>query len=117
MKLITLIESKDALEKLFNTDLPVRIAYKLGKIIKLLNTELKEFDEFRDKLLHKYGEDQGEGKFLISAENAPLFNEDIKALLESEVTLQFSRIYLEELGDIKLSSKDLMALEYLIVEE
>lgn len=117
IKLAQLIDSRDALEKVFNQDLPVRMAYKISKIIKAVNNELTTFDEFRNKLLNKYGTDAGEGKFSISAENVPLFQEDIKSLLETEVTLEFNRITLDDLGSIKLSSRDLSTLDYLIVEE
>lgn len=116
MNFAKLLNSRESLEKLIVQDLPTTVAYKLYKFIKELNKELETFDEFKVKLLDKYGEKQTDNSYLVNGENKQLFESDLQTLLDSDVKAEYPTFTLEELKDAKLSVKDLTLLDYLIGE-
>lgn len=124
LKLSTLINSEGSLKKLLAVKLPVKIAYKLSKIVNLIQPELTIFQEQRDKLIKELGteKDKDSGNFQVTPENMPKFIEEIGKLTDIEVNLEFGAgkavepIKLADLGDIELEAQDLVALDWLITE-
>lgn len=112
----TLLDSKEALERLVAEKLPVRTSYNLGKFVKAANQELETFNSFRTKLLDKYGIKQDDGTYKIESQDIETFNAAITDLLDTEVHFDFEPISLEALGNSLMSSQDMMVLDYLIKE-
>jgi len=115
VKLNTLLNAKNAIEKLMKQDLPVMVSFKISQFCKRYNKEYTVFIEKKKKLFEEYGEEK-EGRFKIKEENSEQFNEDIKKLLNTEVTLEIEKIKLVSLATIQLSPMDLNNLEILIEE-
>ena len=115
IKLNTLLNAKQAIEKLMKQDLPVMVSFKISQFVKRYNREYTVFMEKKKKLFEEYGEEKN-GQFTIKKENNKQFNEDIKKLLDTEVTLEVEKIKLVSLATIKLSPMDINNLEMLIEE-
>ncbi len=115
IKLNTLLNAKQAIEKLMKQDLPVMVSFKISQFVKRYNREYTVFIEKKKKLFEEYGEEK-DGQFTIKKENSEQFNEDIEKLLDIEVTLEVEKIKLISLATIKLSPMDLNNLEILIEE-
>lgn len=116
MKLLTVVNSQQALGKLYTQDLPIRVSYKLKKLITAVDIELKEFGEFRNKLLEKYGKKTGEDSYIVGPDEGPAFTAELQELLETEVELEVPQFTLEEIADAKLSVQDLASLDFMISE-
>lgn len=108
-----LINSKEALQKLFSENLPVKTSYRLGRAIKHINSELKDFEDKRIELLKKYG-DVVDDKISVKAENMESFTKDINDLLQVELDLAFEPVAIDEIKDAKLSAIDMANLEKFI---
>lgn len=110
-----LLESVDSLSKLINKELPVKAAYRLGRLTKAVRSELDQFNLTRNTLLKKYGKEK-DGQYQIDTEDKKAqesFNKEIDELLNLEIKINdYEKISIEELGDIKLSPID---MNYLIV--
>ena len=115
LKLGDVRNSLDSLKKLLGTDLPVKVSYKLSKIVKKVNSEIKELEDKRIELIKQYGELKDE-KIEVKPENLVLFMSELQTLLDLEIDLDIQPIKLDELGDIKFSAVDLADLEKFIVE-
>jgi hypothetical protein len=113
-----IVNAQGSLEKLLSKELPIKTAYRLGRAVSKLNSELTQFQESRKALIKKYGIEDGKGGFLIpedDAENRKKFETDIKELLEVEVEISgFSPVPIAELDGVKIAAMDMANLEEFI---
>jgi predicted ATP-dependent protease len=118
VKIETLINVMGSLGNLGKMVLPIKTAHKLSKLTKMVNEELKTYDESRQKLVQKYKTDDPEDKGMvkIKPECVEEFNKEYKELVEIEVELNWEPMTYSELGDITISAVDLNALELFIKE-
>lgn len=109
---ITIAQIKNAepvLTKLFNEKLPVKISFRINKIINSITKDLENFETFRMKLFEKYGEIQNDSTRMIKPEHQEAFLQEINSLLREEVELPDVKLGLEELGDIQITPAELSA--------
>jgi len=94
MKLIDIVNSRDALQKLVAQDLPLRIAYRLMKLTDNINLQMSFYFNERMKL----GQDPDPDR--------------LRALDEMEVTdLKLDRLRIPITDGLKLSATDVHMLE------
>ena len=75
-------------------------------------------EKARIKLVEKYaGEPSEDGEMKVTDENKEKFQEDFTALLNEEAEIDFTPIPISELGDINLSTNDLLPLQKIIEEK
>ena len=128
MKLITLIESKTALEKLLTGSLPINIAWDLKKFIKVANPELTSYQEIRDQKIIEFGEklkdESGQEAHKVKDKNLPAFTKLMDELLNKDIDIVVPQIKIKDLMDYKdvngkginINTSDLIILDWLIVE-
>jgi hypothetical protein len=117
MKLKQLIEAEGALHKLMNTPLPAAVAFRLKRVIRVVQPELQAYEEQRLKLVHELGEKGEDGRTIVTTENMPAFNEQLEALWAEEVELNFKPMLIGDLGNTAVTAADLLALDWLFVDE
>lgn len=102
-----------ALNRLLAQPLPVQISYRLGKIAKTVDAELKEYNTARIKLLEKYGKLNGDQYEFGSDNSKKAFQSELAELLQSEVEIPGDRFKLDGLGKCEISAVDLAILMWL----
>lgn len=121
-KLSTIVGSQEALVKLMALKLPVKVSYKLKKLVIKLQPDLKIYDEKRVELLKEYGTENDNHAWTIKPENLVKFQEELGKLLDIDVDLKlgedkpFDKIKIEDLGAIEIESSVLVSLDWLISE-
>jgi hypothetical protein len=108
--LAQLVTAIPAIDKLAGTDLPVKTSYRIGRLIKSINSELAVYNTERTRLIKKYGTQQDNGDWSVGENNAEFMSE-MTTLTEIEVELKHDPISIETLGDIELSPMDMVNLE------
>jgi hypothetical protein len=112
------LNGKQVLEKLVDKEVSIKVAYRLSRIIKVLNEELQLFEEQRQKLVQKYGtqqEDAPEGSITVSEENLEPFQKDLSELLTAEIDLGCEPMNIDEFGDnVEIKTAELMMIEKFI---
>lgn len=111
-----LFNGKDVLEKLVGLDINVQAAFKLNRMVRAINEELVLFEEQRQKLINKYGENQEDGSVMVTPENQEEFHKELIDLFNVEINLQFDPISVKGLGDVKISAAELMMIDKLLTE-
>jgi hypothetical protein len=115
-----LVEKSESLGKLLNKELPIRSAYRLGRLLNAIKIELKEYDIHRNLLIKKYGKEK-DGQFSIDPKDElaiESFVRDNEELMSVWVKIDsYNPISINELGDIKLSPIDLGNLEIFFIPE
>jgi hypothetical protein len=115
-----IIESYPALQQLGAIELPVKISFEIGRILRRFHEAHELFQEQRNKLLDKHAERDESGRrrapvngnILIADPLA--FDEDLRQLLDCECEIGVSPVALDRLGDIKLPAGVLACLDWLI---
>ncbi len=113
LKLRTLFEAQRAIQNLLNEKLPVKAAYRVQKAIRLIGEELKDFEAVRLDLAKKFADGADE----VPEEKRPEFNAAIDAVLDEEVEIKIEPIPLSLLGETNLSIRDVLLLEFLLLED
>lgn len=122
MKLSTLIDPrfKQAIIKLNQQQLPLKVAYKLKGIINLIDAELQKYEEVRSAALLKYGKKKEDGSLEADESgNVPLEGDDAQHFVNEinellSLVVDFPQIKLSELGDnVSMSSEELFLLEFI----
>ncbi len=117
MKLKQLIEAESALHKLMNTPLPAAVAFRLKRVVRVVQPELQAYEEQRLKLVYELGEKDEKGQTIVTPENLPAFTEQIEALFNEEVELNYKPLPIKDLGDTAVTTADLLLLDWLFVDE
>jgi len=100
-----IVNTINALSKLNNAQLPIKVAYAISKNVNKIESELKVYNTEKAKLVNKYGEKDKEGKLKVGENgNVPLkeehiedYNRDIKELLSIENEMDIHMIKLDDL--------------------
>lgn len=122
VKLQQVIDAMPAVSVFAQKELPAKAAYRVAKLVKKLVSEQREFEAARNKAVLKYGQKvkrafNGVEREVteVKPENIAAFNEEIKALLDSEVELTgVAMISFEDIEHLSLSPAVLSDLESFI---
>ena len=111
MKLINVVNAQPALEKIASVDLPLKLLYSLTKLMEKLEREMRFFNEERDKLIMKYGEQEDDGTFRIPGDKVADFQREANELADIDVEWDVVPIVLPLLDNLALSYNELKMLE------
>ena len=116
-KLIELLNCQEIFNKISQIQVKASLAFRISKIVKAINEELTKFNELRMELFTKYGEkNEGTNELVITEKNKDKFMSELNQLLEETVTLNFTKIDISEIDDLKLSTVELFQLEKFLEE-
>lgn len=91
------------LEKFIENDLPIKTAWRLNKIFKVLIDEFNEIENFREKLIKQYGDEtqleDGSVALKVKEENSEAFMKDLNEFLNEEVELNIDPVSIDDIGD------------------
>ena len=106
-----------SLPSLTRQQLPIKLSYRLSKLISFCAKEMEAMESARMNLVKKYSEDPTkEGEIRVKPENESKFREEFAEFLKTEVEVDFEPINIQELGEIRISPIDLFRLEKVIVD-
>lgn len=111
-------DARKALDVIFNQELDITMAFKLSKLLKTVDKELKDLEDFRLKLIQKYGEqDKEKNMFAVKGANEVKFYAEFGKLLDTSVDIKFTKIPLKDLAGVKITPNELALLEPFIKEK
>lgn len=111
-----LVNMQGALRKLVVAELPAKLAYRLAKLLKILEPEFTSYEETRRKLVEKYGDKKEDGNIQVPPEKLNDFFGEINEVLKEEVEITFFPFTVDELAKVELTVQDIVAIERLLVE-
>lgn len=114
------IKQADNIALMLNTMLQVKgiVGYKIARNLRMINEELKEYNQIKQELFQKYGEEK-EGSLIIdkSSENYSLFTKEIEPYENQEVNFDFKLITDEELQNGDLTAEQVLILSEYFLEQ
>ncbi len=114
--------SIEVIEKIIDFDLSIKTAIKLSKITKEISSELEIKDTIHKKIEEKYVPKDENGDVVFSDDDKQSYiptdpEARIKELVEldnEEIELEFDKIEIDDLGDVKIKTKDIMVIDWLL---
>jgi hypothetical protein len=93
MTIAQLKAAEPVLVRLSNEKMAPYAAFKMSEFLQAASEELKKFDDVRNELVLKYGEDTSQektdGSVRVKPENMDAFKAEIEPLLQQEVELGY----------------------------
>lgn len=112
------------LNSLTNKQLPIRVSYAIAKNVSKIESELKVFNNERQKLLDKYCVKDEEGKnkidennqLRIADEHLDAWSKDLEELLDIEVEIDIHKFNVNDLlnSNCEMTPSELMLIDYMI---
>ena len=106
MKVSNIVNGVTALQKLSQQDVSIKVGYNLSKILEDAQKILTIFDGKRKALMENIEEPTPEQQAELSAELTKFLDEDID--------MPVTKISIEDLSDVKLSSADITSILWLL---
>ena len=111
------------LAELSNKEMPIKISYRIAKILDALGGEYDFYRKKIQNILQKYGEKDDEGQLIIKDNQVPFIKEyadaatkELEELQNIDINLPDVKINISELEDIKLTPLQVNALKPFIEE-
>jgi len=95
LKLLTLVDAKNAFALLGNEKLPYKLSWMIQRAIRKVTSELQEYEKINLELCIKYGVEQepkGSGIWRLLPENNIVYQNEIKPILDEEVEIDINPI-------------------------
>src|SRR5579885_1921127 len=110
IKLQTLVDTQESLMKLSRVVLPVKISYRVRKVLNKVNSEVKTWQEQRFELIKELGTqtDPKNDTWELKSENNTLFTKKMKELGDLDVEIDFEKINIDDLGPIQIPADSLV---------
>lgn len=112
-------DMKDALRRLSEERIPLKTAFKLNKLINVVDDNLQIIEDQRIKLVNKLGTEDKDGSVSIDAKDTnaiQTFQKEYMELMDEKIELDFDLLVISELPDVKLSTQDMLKLASLFKE-
>ena len=119
IKLDSLINSVEALQKLSQTEMKAKLAWQVTRLLKAADAEIQQFNETRMNLIKKYGEKDENGEIVVDEKNnckiaedkVSDFTKELTDLAESEVEINANMIKIDDLDALEFKPAEMSALE------
>lgn len=109
-----LVQAEGALHRLGLERLPIKAAYHLSKLARLVLAETKEFETQRLALVEALGAPNEQGVLQVTPEHMPEFTRLINELAAVEITIPWGPLDLTPLRDLRMSASDVAQLGPLV---
>lgn len=115
IKLSDIVNSVTALSKLGEEKLPIKLSYSIQRNIRLLQPELKSFEDARLNLIKDCGIKLPDENWQVQPDHMKEFIEKIEELVSVEIELDIHKISMNE--NINISANDLLLLSWMFDNE
>ena len=119
VKISSLLNSTEALQKLASADLKAKLAWQVARLLKAAEVELQSFNETRMALIKKYGEKDAKGELVtdekgnckIPPDAIDGFNTELNELITTEVEINVNKISIDDLENMSFTPNEMTLLE------
>lgn len=118
VKLQDIINAAPALERIGESKLPAKAAWRVSRLLSKLLTEHRAYMKIRLDKFKEHGETKDAGQtYTVPVEKMPTLNAELEALLAEKVKVDYDPIPLALFGDAPLAPADLVAVEKFVCED
>jgi hypothetical protein len=115
IKLIDVQRGQQVWSKIGQKNFSAKLAFRIMRFMRELETTLKDIDAIREKLVMELGEEK-DGKVSIVPDKLNEFHTRMTELLDEEVEIPDLNVKLDDLDGVEFTPVEMMALEPFITE-
>lgn len=128
IKLIELVNSVEALNKLSETKLPANVSFSLSKFLKEATNDLESYNKVKNEKIKEYGvvvldengkeklSEDGNTTYSFTDESSKKYVSEMQEIENKEILLDIPEIKIKDLGDSVIEPIYLVRLSWLIKE-
>jgi len=106
LKLSEIVNNVDSLKALQEIKLPIKVSYRLMRLVNKLDPVYKSYDDKRNELVKEFGDEDKDGNIAVKdPKKIKLFFAKLAELLAIEEEIDFTPFKIDELGDINVEPK------------
>jgi len=109
-------DMKEPLGRLTNEQLPLKLAFKLNKLVRDMDSNLTVIEEERVKLVKKLGVENDDGAVEIPKDKIPQFQNEFVELMNEEVDINFEAFKIDDFEHAKVTTQDMLKLAIIFEE-
>lgn len=123
LKSYQIISMSRAMEKIKGADVSLKTAVAIAKNIKALSDPIEIIQSRQKALLDEYARKDDNGEVIqesngnVYIENPNEYFPKLQDLLNTDLEIELIKIKMDDLGDVKLSADDILALDPLFKDE
>jgi hypothetical protein len=120
-----IVNATETFNKIMQQSFKGSLAFKIARLARELDKEMKTFNDERQKIIQKYGEkdengelktdDNGNVKFEIDKLNE--INEEFNALLNNQLEINAELLPMDKIDDFDITPQEMLNLEKFFTEE
>lgn len=108
IKVSKLVNAVPSIKYLMNQSLNAKVSLKLARFINTISNEMNAVEETRKMLFDRYSD----GTKILNESNLK-FEEEMKSLLETEISINMEPISIAELNTISIPINHMMNLDFM----
>ena len=108
-----IVSNIDNLKALQDVKFPIKISYRLKRLIDKLDPILKNYNEKKNELVIKHGEKQEDGTVAVKdPKQLEKFAKEFQELLTLEETVDYEPIKISEIEGVNIETKSLISFVF-----
>lgn len=109
IKLEEIIASTENLKALQEVKLPIKVSYRLMRLVNKLQPILNDYDAKRLSFIKELGTNNEDGSISVKEDKLPEFQDKLKELLSIEEEIDFIPFNIDEIGNSNIETKLLVS--------
>jgi hypothetical protein len=101
---------KEPLRRLTNERLPMKMTFRLSKMIKQMDAELETLEDARISLIKELGTEDEQGGVSVKPENVETFQKEYMELVNEDIEIDSDPLDIDDFPDVKITTQDMMLL-------
>jgi len=117
IELNDLLKMKEPLQRLINEKLPLKVAFRLNKLIKTVQENANIVEEERVKLVTRMGKkNKKTGEIKVPDEKVQEFQESFLELMQEKIIIDDFKFSIENFEKVELTAADMNTLDFMFEE-
>ena len=119
IKLNDVVNATETFTKIMQQSFKGSLAFKIARLARELDTEMKTFNEERQKIIQKYGNKDENGELIVDEngnvkfDNANIeeINQDFSSLLETELEINADKLPMDSIDEFEITPQEMLQIE------
>lgn len=119
IKLNDIVNATETFTKIMQQSFKGSLAFKIARLARELDTEMKTFNEERQKIVQKYGKKDENGELIadengnVKFDNADIeeINQEFSSLLETELEINADKLPMDSIDEFEITPQEMLNIE------
>ena len=119
IKLNDVVNATETFNKIMQQSFKGSLAFKIARLARELDTEMKTFNEERQKIIQKYGNKDENGELIVDEngnikfDNANIeeINQEFSSLLETELEINADKLPMDSIDNFEITPQEMLNIE------